>query len=240
MAAGLLLRPRGLVPYAPSYEAMHELAEMRVRGEIPDTLALLQHPPVYTAGRRSQPDHMLWTEQQMRASGARFFEVDRGGSLTFHGPGQLVGYPIVDLGARPDVITHLRRLEDTLIRAASRIGVALHRDRLTGVWSGGAKAAAIGVKVIRSRVTLHGFGLNCDTNLGWFDAIVPCGLSDRTVTSLSALAGRDVTVKEMTPIVADAFEQVFDVELAPGEEPLEEMFFAGANDSAARTRDAAG
>jgi lipoyl(octanoyl) transferase len=224
MREALLLQPRGLADYAASYDAMHELAERRLRGEIPDALVLLEHPPVYTAGRRSQPEHVVWSRERIDAAGAEFFEVDRGGSLTFHGPGQLVGYPIVDLGTRPDVIGHLRRIEETLIIAASRAGVALHRDRATGVWAGSAKVAAIGIKVIRSRVTLHGFGLNCETDLSWFDAIVPCGLVDRSVTSLSDLAGRRVTVDEMRPSVASSFEEVFGVELSPPPDALEMLF----------------
>ena len=213
--SGRLLRPGGLVPYSVAYELIHDLADQRLRGEIPDTLILLEHPPVYTAGRRSDPSHILWTEERIRAAGAELHWVDRGGSLTFHGPGQLVGYPIVDLGMRPDVIRYLRRLEDVVIRACAQVGVEglTHDPEATGVWAGDRKVCAIGVRVKRARVTLHGFALNCRTDLRWFDAIVPCGLAGRSVTSLTELVGREVTVDEMVPLVAKQFERIFGLTL---------------------------
>ena len=193
---------------------MHSLAEQRARDEVPDTLILLEHPPVYTAGRRSDPSHILWAEHQIVEAGAELHFVDRGGSVTFHGPGQLVGYPIVDLGSTPDVIAYLRRLEEVVIRACAEIGVRVHRDRAaTGVWAGPKKVCAIGVKLLQARVTLHGFALNCTTELGWFDAIVPCGLADRSVTTLSQLADRPITVDRMRPLVAHHFGEVFRMEL---------------------------
>ncbi len=217
---GWLVRPDGLVPYEAAYAAMHDLAERRAAGEIPDTLILLEHPPVYTAGRRWEAAHVRWSEAQIEAAGATLHHVDRGGSVTFHGPGQLVGYPILDLGTRPDVIAHLRRIEETLIRAAADIGVEVHRDPdATGVWSGDGKVCAIGVKLTHARITLHGFALNCTTDLRWFSAIVPCGLPDRSVVSLTELAGREVTVQEMAPIVAARFAEVFGVRLGPAPEP---------------------
>lgn len=150
----------------------------------------------------------------MRAAGAELHFVDRGGSVTFHGPGQLVGYPIVDLGSTPDVIAYLRSLEEVVIRACGEVGVELHRDpTATGVWSGRQKVCAIGVKLLQARVTLHGFALNCTTDLAWFDAIVPCGLADRSVATLSQLAGRTMTVDEMRPLVARQFGEVFGTDL---------------------------
>ena len=207
-----LIRPPGLVPYAAANELMHDLAARRLRDEIPDTLILLEHPPVYTAGRRSSPDHVVWPEDAMRAAGAEFHRVDRGGSVTFHGPGQLVGYPIVDLGRKPDVVGYVRRLEEMIIRACADAGIAgLGRNPInSGVWAGDRKVCAIGVRVMRARVTLHGFALNCTTDLSWYDAIVPCGLSDNTVTSLSLLAGREVTVEHMASVVARRFADEFD------------------------------
>jgi lipoyl(octanoyl) transferase len=217
-----LMRPEGLVPYGAAFDAMHELAERRAAGTIPDVLILLEHPPVYTAGRRADPGHVRWTEAQIEAAGADLHHVDRGGSVTFHGPGQLVGYPILDLGTRPDVIEHLRRIEEAVILACRDVGVEVGRDpQATGVWSGRRKACAIGVKLTRARITLHGFALNCTTDLSWFDAIVPCGLADRGVVSLSELAGRPVTVAEMAPLVSARFEQVFRRRLVPA--PLDAM-----------------
>jgi len=211
-----LMRPEGLVPYGAAFHAMHELAERRAAGTIPDVLILLEHPPVYTAGRRADPAHVRWTESQIEAAGAELHQVDRGGSVTFHGPGQLVGYPILDLGTRPDVIAHLRRIEEAVILACRDVGVELGRDaQATGVWSERRKACAIGVKLTRARITLHGFALNCTTDLSWFDAIVPCGLADRGVVSLSELAGKPVTVTEMAPLVAARFEQIFGRHLVP-------------------------
>jgi lipoyl(octanoyl) transferase len=200
---------------------MHELAQRRLRGEIPDTLILVEHPPVYTAGRRWSPSHMVWTEEAMSAAGAEFHLIDRGGSVTFHGPGQLVGYPIVDLGRKPDVIGYLRALEEVVIRAAADAGVGgLGRNPVnSGVWAGDEKVCAIGVRVMRARVTLHGFALNCTTDLSWYDAIVPCGLADEGVTSLSELAGHEVTVSQMAGPVARRFEEAFGRTLEPAPSP---------------------
>ena len=223
------LQQPGVVPYAVSYEAMHELAARRAAGEVPDALLLLEHPPTYTAGRRTHPSHLLLAEGEIERRGAELHEVDRGGSVTFHGPGQLVGYPIVDLGPAGDVIRYLRRLEEVVIRAAGDLGIRLERsDRGdTGIWAGDRKAGAIGVRVSRG-VTLHGFALNCTTDLSWFDAIVPCGLADRGVSSLSQLAGREITVDEALPAVARRFEEVFGRRLVPAPEDLLARAAAGA------------
>jgi lipoyl(octanoyl) transferase len=210
MRAGRLIRPAGLVDYDGANAAMHELAEARLAGRGVDTLILLEHPPVYTAGRRWKPEHIVWTDERMRSAGAELRFIDRGGSLTFHGPGQLVGYPVLDLGSRPAALRFVRDLEETVIRAAADIGVILHRnDVQAGVWSGARKVCAIGVRLMRMRVSLHGFALNCTTDLAWYDAIVPCGLATEGVTSLSELAGRPVTVQEMAPAVVRRFEEVF-------------------------------
>jgi lipoyl(octanoyl) transferase len=211
---GRLIRPPGIVDYDEANASMHELAEARLTGSGEDTLILLEHPPVYTAGRRWKPEHIVWTHDRIRSAGAELRFIDRGGSLTFHGPGQLVGYPVLDLGPRPDAMRFVRRLEEVLIRAASDVDIPLQRsDVQTGVWSGSRKVAAIGVRLMRMRVTLHGFALNCTTDLSWYDAIVPCGLADEGVTSLSELAGREITLEDMAPIVARHFEQVFEIRL---------------------------
>ncbi len=208
-----LLTP-GMVPYISAYEAMHELAAKRAAGEIPDVLILLEHPPVYTAGRRTDPSHLLMASPDIERMGAELQEVDRGGSVTFHGPGQLVGYPIVDLGAAPDVVRYLRDVEECVIRAGADLGVELGRNRDTGVWAGDRKVCALGVRVSRG-VTLHGFALNCTTDLSWYDAIVPCGLEDRGVTSLTDLAGREIGVEEALPVVAERFSEIFGRRLSP-------------------------
>jgi lipoyl(octanoyl) transferase len=224
---GWLLRPAGEVDYDRANELMHELASLRLRGEIPDSLILLEHPPVFTAGRRSKPEHVVWTEERINQAGAQLRYIDRGGSLTFHGPGQLVGYPIVDLGVRPDALEYVRRLEEVVIRAGRDLGVELGRsDVQSGVWAGRDKVCAIGVRLMRMRVSLHGFALNCTTDLSWYDAIVPCGLPEEGVTSLSRLAGRTVTVAEATIPILRHFERVFDLELrsaADAAEPFENL-----------------
>ena len=169
----------------------------------------------------------MWTEERIAAAGAELRFIDRGGSLTFHGPGQLVGYPVLDLGARPDAMRFVRDLEEVVIRAAADVGVELHRSEVqTGVWSGPSKVCAIGVRLMRMRVSLHGFALNCTTDLSWYDAIVPCGLAGEGVTSLSRLAGREITVEEMAPLVTRRFEDVFGLSLEPNDdawprEPIE-------------------
>ena len=205
----------GVTPYGEAYGLMHGLAAKRAEGDIPDTLILLEHPPVYTLGRRTDPAHLLLAEAEIARSGAELHHVDRGGSVTFHGPGQLVGYPIVHLGAKPDVLGYLREVEEAVIRACRDLGAEVGRNRDTGVWAGDRKVCAIGVRVSRS-VTLHGFALNCTTDLGWYDAIVPCGLADRGVASLSEVAGREITVEEALPAVARRFAEVFEVDIEPG------------------------
>ncbi len=217
------------MPYDAANAAMHALAERRLAQEAPDTLILLEHPPVFTAGRRSKPEHLVWSEDEARAQGAEVHHIDRGGSFTFHGPGQLVGYPILDLGATPDAGRYLRGLEDAVIASAAEIGVALQRrdDVQTGVFHGDDKVCAIGVRLMRARVTLHGFAINCDTDLSWFAGIVACGLPDNGVTSLSELAGRSVTVAEMRPIVARHVAAVFGLDYLTAEPEVPDGLLAG-------------
>jgi lipoyl(octanoyl) transferase len=221
-----LITPDGQVPYDTANAAMHTLGERRLAGEIPDSLILLEHPPVFTAGRRAKAEHLRWSRDEARAHGAEVHHIDRGGSFTFHGPGQLVGYPILDLGSRPDAAGYLRRLEAAVIRSGRELGLRLHRrdDVQTGVFHGDDKVCAIGVRLMRTRVTLHGFAVNCDTDLSWFDGIVACGLPDNGVTSLSLLAGRDVTVGEMRPIVERHTAEVFDLALEPAPDRITRLF----------------
>jgi lipoyl(octanoyl) transferase len=218
--------PPGAVPYAVANDAMHDLAARRLVDEVPDSLILLEHPPVFTAGRRAKPEHLVWSEQEAVAHGAEVHHIDRGGSFTFHGPGQLVGYPILHLGSRPDAAAYLRSLEEAVIRTGGQLGIDLHRrdDVQTGVFAGDDKVCAIGVRLMRTRVTLHGFAINCDTDLSWFGGIVACGLPDNGVTSLSALLGRDVTVDEVRPIMRRALAEVFDLAYEPAPAHERERF----------------
>jgi lipoyl(octanoyl) transferase len=216
-----LVRPDGLAPYEATNAAMHDLAARRLVGDVPDVVVLLEHPPVYTAGRRASADELIWSEEVITARGAHVHRIDRGGAFTFHGPGQLVCYPIVDLGAKPDAGGYLRRLEEIVIRACADLGVGVGRrdDVQTGVWHGDAKVSAIGIRLLRGRVTLHGFAVNCDTDLSWFGGIVACGLPDHGVTSLSDLAGRRVGTAELRPHVERHIAEVLDLdfERAPDE-----------------------
>jgi len=190
---------------------MQEAVATRVRAGGAERLLLVEHDPVYTIGRRGTTDHLLVGPDVLRAAGASVYRVDRGGDITYHGPGQLVGYPIVDLKPdRCDVHRYVRDLEDVLIRTAASYGVDAGRvDGLTGVWVGRDKLAAIGVRISRW-ITSHGFALNVTTDLAYFDLIVPCGIADRGVTSLARLLGRPVDQREVEDRIATHFCAVFD------------------------------
>ncbi len=224
--AAWLVQPHGPVDFDAANDSMHALADRRLAGAIPDSVILLEHPPVFTAGRRAKPNELLWAEDAVQARGGLVRRIDRGGSFTFHGPGQLVGYPILGLGARPDAARYLRRLEEAVIRACAELGAPVHRrdDVQTGVWAGDEKICAIGVRLLRTRVTLHGFALNCDTDLSWFDGIVACGLPEHGVTSLSRLLDRDVTVEEVRPIVVRHLGEVFDLAFSPSPPEISAVF----------------
>ena len=191
----------GVVPYDQAWARQRDLHARRVAGETPDTVLLLEHPPVYTAGRRTEASERPF-------DGTPVIDVDRGGKITWHGPGQLVGYPILKLDQPIDVVAYVRRLELMLIDVCAELGVSggIQIDGRSGVWLAAdagrpaRKVAAIGVRVARG-VTLHGFALNCDPDLTWFDRIVPCGLTDAGVTSLTAELGRPVTVADALPVV---------------------------------------
>jgi len=193
-----------------SYREAHDLQAGFHAGGF-EHLLLLEHPPTYTLGKRARPEHVLVPPASV---GAELVHTDRGGDVTYHGPGQLVGYPILDLAATPggarDVVAYVRALEDVLIEVCASFGVAAHRDpAYTGVWVGDRKIAAIGVRVARGR-TMHGFALGVDVDLGMFDHIVPCGIHDRGVTSLAAeLGGRVPSMREVCDAVVTAFAHRF-------------------------------
>jgi lipoyl(octanoyl) transferase len=206
------VRQLGSLDYDAAWQLQRELAEARVAGG-PDTLLLLEHPPVYTAGRRTQ-DHERPTD------GTPVVDTDRGGKITWHGPGQLVGYPIIGLAEPLDVVNYVRRLEESLITVCTDLGLDARRvDGRSGVWlpAGGGrparKIAAIGVRVSRA-TTLHGFALNCDCDLGAFGSIVPCGITDAGVTSLSAELGRRIGGDDVRTPVAEAVLAALDGRLA--------------------------
>ncbi len=201
----------GLVPYARGLEMQAELVRRRRAGEVPDQLLLLEHPHVITLGTGSDTDHILVGEDERRLLGIEIFETGRGGDVTYHGPGQLVGYPILDLKPdRCDLHRYVRDLEAVLIKVLADLGVEADRKPgMTGVWVAGEKIAAIGVRVSSGWITSHGFALNVETNLDYFDSIVPCGIRAHGVTALARHTPAPVTVDEVAGRVAAGFAEFF-------------------------------
>jgi len=208
----LEVRYLGQVPYAQGLELQRELVRSRRNGEIPDQLLLLEHPHVITLGTAATLDHVLVDEEERRLLGIEIFEAGRGGDVTYHGPGQLVGYPILDLKPdRCDLHRYVRDLEEVLIRLIAGYGiVAGRKPGLTGVWIGEEKVAAIGVRVSSGWITSHGFALNVNTDLAYFDAIVPCGIRTHGVTALFRHVAEPVTTQEVASRVVAYFEEVFE------------------------------
>jgi lipoyl(octanoyl) transferase len=207
----LTVKHLGTVPYANALELQADLVQKRRENEIPDTLLLLEHPHVITLGSSSSPDHILLDKDEREMLGIELFETGRGGDVTYHGPGQLVGYPILDLKPdRCDLHRYIRDLEDVLIRAIAQFKlVGTRKEGLTGVWVEDKKIAAIGVRVSSGWITSHGFALNVNTDLQFFDTIVPCGIADLGVTSIQRATGKRYTVKDVIPAVEEAFARVF-------------------------------
>lgn len=206
--APVAVRQLGTIDYEAAWELQREIADARVAGG-PDTLLLLQHPAVYTAGKRTEP-------HERPVDGTPVVDTDRGGKITWHGPGQLVGYPIIGLTEPLDVVNFVRRLEEALITVCADLGLQTGRvDGRSGVWVPGdglrpaRKVGAIGIRVSRA-TTLHGFALNCDCDLSAFSSIVPCGIADAGVTSLTAELGRRITVEDVTGRVAAAVSDALD------------------------------
>lgn len=202
----------GLVPYAEAVARQLEQVAARKAESSGDCLILLEHPPVYTLGvRKGAEQHLVWQEAQLRATGIDVQSSSRGGDVTYHGPGQLVGYPIISLNNRRDLHAYLRDLEEVLIRAVAHFGlVATRRDGLTGIWIGTRKIAAIGVAV-KSWITYHGFALNVNPDLSHFAGIVPCGIAstDGTVTSMAVELGVAPVWPAVEAAVTRAFQSVF-------------------------------
>ena len=202
----------GLVPYAEAVRRQLERVAARRAGTIGDTLVLVEHPPVYTLGARRGADaHVVWDEPTRAAAGIELHQASRGGDVTYHGPGQLVGYPILDLSAERDLHAYLRRLEEVLIRALAASGLAAtRRPGLTGIWCEDRKIAAIGVAV-KSWVTYHGFALNLDPDLTHFGGIVPCGItaSEGGITSMARELGRPPVWPAVEAHLVRAFHEVF-------------------------------
>lgn len=200
----------GPVPYAEAWDMQKDLVQRRKRDEIPDTLVLLEHPPVYTVGKAARDASNLGVgEEYLRSLGAEVFWSDRGGDATFHGPGQIVGYPILRLKVR-DTHKYLRDLEEVIIRVLGDYGLEgwRHPD-YTGVWVGGCKICAIGVKFSSGWITSHGFALNVSTDLDWFDRITPCGIREFGVTSLEKELSGKIPLDEVEHKIVEYFLRIF-------------------------------
>ncbi len=208
----------GLVDYQETWGLQKQLAEARNRDCIPDTLLLLEHPHTFTLGRRGKVENVLLTPRQLARRGIALYHVDRGGDVTYHGPGQLVGYPILKLPPdRLDYVRYIRDVERALFHAVCDLGVpAQLQEEYSGVWVGNEKVCAIGVKVDAHGVTLHGFALNVNTDLSYFEHIIPCGLTDKGVTSLNQLLGRRVSTRRVEKLVVARLAEVFDLAPSPG------------------------
>jgi lipoyl(octanoyl) transferase len=208
----LWVERKGLVRYGEALAYQRDVARARIAGSIPeDVLLLLEHPPVVTFGRSSKEQHLLASPATLIEQGVELFEVERGGDVTFHGPGQLVGYPIIDLKRhRRDLHWYLRRVEEALIHALEEFGIVAERNPgFTGVWTLGRKIASIGVHA-RDWVTWHGFALNVTTNLSYFDLMVPCGIEAVTMTSMAReLGGAEPSMREVEDAVVRAFAELF-------------------------------
>lgn len=221
----------GVIGYLPAWELQNRLADEIARGSRPATLLLLEHPHTYTFGRRGQVENLLWDEDELARRGVSLHWVDRGGDITYHGPGQLVGYPLLPLAIeglrqsdqhipQADYVGYLRRLEEVLIRALAAFGVAAGRlEGLTGVWVQPAghipmaKIAAIGVKVDARGVTRHGFALNLDTDPDYWQGLIACGIGDHPVINLADLVESPPGMARVMDAVAESFGDVFDYEM---------------------------
>jgi len=222
-----------VVPYADALVLQHRIVEARKRGALNDVLLLLEHPPVFTLGRNARESNILASRETLQRNGIDVFRVERGGDVTYHGPGQLVGYPILNLHQfRLDVGWFVRSLEETLIRTLADFGLRGKRiEKLVGVWldtpTGDAKLVQIGAR-IEQWITYHGLALNVDTNLAHFDLIVPCGISDKAVTSLVRVLNQPIEMRAVRERVAARFAETFDVELIrQTREELEEKLAQG-------------
>lgn len=205
----------GTIGYAEALTLQRELQAKRIAGEIDDVVLLLEHEPVVTLGRSARDRHVLAPKELLDARGVATYEVGRGGDVTYHGPGQLVAYPIIDLKPdRRDVRKYVWSLEETMLRTCADLGLEASRiEGLNGTWIGQRKVGAVGVRISRW-VTMHGFALNANTDLSHFDWIVPCGIEDKQVTSLSRELDRDVPVESIVEYVAGHFATLYDTPIA--------------------------
>ncbi len=202
----------GLTAYQPTWELQQKIFDLRANKKIIDVLLLTEHHHVYTLGKSGDKTHLLAGQMELQASGADVYHIDRGGDVTYHGPGQLVGYPILDLSHYYlDLHRYLRDIEEILIRTLKDFGIKGHREEnYTGVWAGSDKIAAIGVKVSRW-ITMHGFSLNVNTKLSYFDRIIPCGIFHKGITSMERILGNEVSIQDVIKSVSSHFGDVFGI-----------------------------
>jgi lipoyl(octanoyl) transferase len=200
----------GLIDYKQAWDLQKNIFNARVHSQTNDTLLLLEHPHTYTLGKVADKENLISSEKQLKELGVSVYEIDRGGDITYHGPGQIVGYPIINLKEwKEDTHEYLRALEEVLILTCGEFGLQTERNsKYTGVWLGNRKIAAIGVKISRW-VTMHGFAFNVNTDLSYFGGIIPCGIRDKDVTSLKRELGREVDMAETKQIIVRNFEKVF-------------------------------
>jgi len=200
----------GKLNYSSAWELQKRLVRLRLKGDIPDTLLFVEHPPTITLGKTAHAENLRIDSAELLKRRIALLSVDRGGDITFHGPGQLVGYPIINLqNHQPDVLVYLRSLEEVLIRSLEPFGIAAGRlPGYTGVWVQNEKIAAIGVRISRW-ITSHGFALNVNTDLDYFDWIVPCGIRDKKVTSMKKILGRKVNFDRVLDMVKKSFSDFF-------------------------------
>ena len=204
----------GTVDYAAAHRLQKELQAKRIADQVPDTVLLLEHPPVLTIGRSAKEQHIIAQPEALEARGISVHEVGRGGDVTYHGPGQLVAYPIIDLKPdRRDVRKYMWSLEETMIRTCADFGLSATRIKgLNGAWIEDRKVGAVGVRISRW-VTMHGLALNANSDLSHFDLIVPCGIQDKAVTSISAERGRTIRVPDVAGPLARHFAELYDAEV---------------------------
>lgn len=201
----------GLIDYKQAWDLQKEIFNRRHRDEIDDTFFLLEHPHTYTLGKVAERKNLISSEEQLKELGVTVYDIDRGGDITYHGPGQIVGYPIIKLSDwKEDTHQYLRGLEEVIIQTCREYGLETERNsKYTGVWVGERKIAAIGIKVSRW-ITMHGFAFNVNTDLSFFGGIIPCGIKDKDVTSLQRELGREINIDEVKNKLTEKFTEIFD------------------------------
>jgi lipoyl(octanoyl) transferase len=194
----------GIISYSEALAIMKSTVENRIKNIIPDTLLLLEHPPTYTLGINGKMEHLLISQAELKSRNINIHRVDRGGDITFHGPGQLVGYPVLDFKtSKLDIRQYVKKLENIVIQSIADFGISAdHNDAFPGAWVDRRKIAAIGVKINASGISSHGFAINVNTDLAFFQSIIPCGLSDTKVTSLAEITGHPIDMERMKESVA--------------------------------------